>query len=370
MMEFTARRRQVYGRLGSSFLDFVDRVLFGNINILFIFLRKFHEYEDTAGLRLHSVPPDFRAMSMGFRFTLRQLRYFLAAAEAPTITAAAKKANVSQGAMAEALDELERQLGSPLFVRRKARGVFITAYGEALVEHARTVLTAAEELQSFAAGRGGFGGHATIGSYTTLAPFLLPRLADALAREHPDLHLDIVTGSGEAISRSLREGRCDIAILYSHHLAAGMDVDTLYSIGARIVLPAAHPLARRKTIFLGDLAQERLIEFDVEPALSNTRKIFHDFGVRPRLGMKADSIELIRALVARGLGYSVLLHHPPGDLSYEGIALAVRPIRGLTSFTGVVLAQAEAVRESPRHRLLRQFCLKALRHPPAVCSTK
>ena len=282
-------------------------------------------------MRLHSVPPDFRAMSMGFRFTLRQLRYFLAAAEAPTITAAAKKANVSQGAMAEALDELERQLGSPLFVRRKARGVFITAYGEALVEHARTVLTAAEELQSFAAGRGGFGGHATIGSYTTLAPFLLPRLADALAREHPDLHLDIVTGSGEAISRSLREGRCDIAILYSHHLAAGMDVDTLYSIGARIVLPAAHPLARRKTIFLGDLAQERLIEFDVEPALSNTRKIFHDFGVRPRLGMKADSIELIRALVARGLGYSVLLHHPPGDLSYEGIALAVRPIRGLTS---------------------------------------
>lgn len=307
-------------------------------------------------------------MSMGSRFTLRQLQYFLAAAEAPTLTAAAKKANVSQGAMAEALDELERQLGSPLFVRRKARGVFITSYGEALVGHARAVLTAAAELQSFAAGRGGLGEHATIGSYTTLAPFLLPRLADALAREHPDLRLDILTGSGEAISGSLRDGRCDLAILYSHHLAAGIDVDTLYTMAARIVLPAAHPLTRGKTIALGDLAQERLIEFDVEPALSNTRKIFHDFGVRPRLGMKADSIELIRALVARGLGYSVLLHHPPGDLSYEGIPLAVRPIRGLSSFTGVVLAQAEAVRESPRHRLLRQFCLKALRHPPTACS--
>lgn len=309
-------------------------------------------------------------MSPGFRFTLRQLHYFLAAADAPTISAAAKKANVSQGAMTEALDELERQLGSPLFVRRKARGVFITAYGEALVEHARSILAAADELQSFAAGRGSLGGQATIGSYTTLAPFLLPRLADALGRERPELRLDIVTGGGEAISRSLREGRCDVAILYSHHLAAGIDVDTLYTMAARVVLPASHPLARGKTIFLGDLAQERLIEFDVEPALSNTRKIFHDFGIRPRLGMKTDSIELIRALVARGLGYALLLHHPPGDLSYEGIRLAVRPIHGLTSFTGVVLAQAEAVRESPRHRLLRQLCLNALRQPPASCSTK
>lgn len=301
-------------------------------------------------------------MSTTFRFTLRQLRYFLAAAEAPTLTAAARKANVSQGAMAEALDELERQFGSPLFVRRKARGVSITAYGEALAQHARSVLAVAEELQSAATGQGGLGGHVTLGAYTTLAPFLLPRLADAFAREHPDVQLDIVTGSGEAISNSLRERRCDVAMLYSHHLTAGIDVETLYTIGARIVLPVAHPLARGRTIPLAELARERLIEFDVEPALSNTRKIFHDFGVRPRLGMKADSIELIRALVARGLGYSVLLHHPPGDLSYEGIPLAVRPIRGLTSSTGVVLAQAESVRESPRHRLLRQFCLKTLRH--------
>lgn len=306
---------------------------------------------------------------MASRFTLRQLRYFLAAAEAPSITAAAERVSVSQGAMTEALDELERQFGSPLFVRRKARGVSITAYGEALVVHARAVLAAAEELQSAATGHGGLGGHATLGSYTTLAPFLVPRLADAFAREHPDVHLDIVTGREEAISRRLRDGHCDLAILYSYHLAAGIDVDTLYTVAARIVLPGAHPLARKKKISLGDLAQERLIEFDVEPARSNTRRLFHDLGVRPRLGMKADSIELLRALVARGLGYGVLLHHPPGDLSYEGMPLAVRPIRELTSATGVVLAQAQSVRNSPRHRLLRQFCLGVLRDPPAAVRT-
>lgn len=298
---------------------------------------------------------------MSSRFTLRQLRYFLAAAEAATLTAAAARASVSQGAMTEALDELERQFGSPLFIRRKARGISITAYGEALATHARAVLAAAEELQGAATGQGGLGGHATLGSYTTLAPYLLPRLADAFAREHPDVHLDIVTGSEETISRSLREGRCDVALLFSYHLAAGIDVDTLYAIAARVALPAAHPLARRKTVSLADLAPDRLIEFDVEPALSNTRKIFHDLGVRPRLGMKADSIELVRALVGRGLGYAVLLHHPPGDLSYEGMPLAVRPIRGLKSSTGVVLATAQSVRDSPRHWLLRQFCLKALR---------
>lgn len=301
---------------------------------------------------------------MTSHFTLRQLRYFLAAAEAATLTAAAEAASVSQGAMTEALDELERHFGSPLFIRRKARGISITAYGEALAAHARAVLAAAEELQGAATGRGGLGGHATLGSYTTLAPFLLPRLVDAFGREHPDMRLDIVTGSEEAISRSLGEGRCDMALLFSYHLAAGIDVDTLYTIVARVVLPAAHPLASGKTISLGELAQDRLIEFDVEPARSNTRQIFHDLGVRPRLGMKADSIELVRSLVGRGLGYAVLLHHPPGDLSHEGMPLAVRPIRGLRSSTGVVLAQAQSVRDSPRHRLLRQFCLKALRRPP------
>lgn len=302
-------------------------------------------------------------MSLASRFTLRQLRYFLAVAEAPTITAAAEKVNVSQGAMAEALDELERQFGAPLFVRRKARGVSITAYGDALTTHARAVLTAAEELQSAASGHGGLGKYATLGSQTTLAPYLLPRLANAFAQSHPEVHLDIVTGGEEVISRNLREGRCDIAILYGYHIAIGIDVEILYTIVPRVVLSAAHPLASKRAVSLGDLAQDQLIEFNMEPALSNTRRVFHDLGVRPRLGLKADTVELLRALVARGLGYAVLLHHPPGDLSSEGLPLAVRPIRGLTSTTNIVLAQAKSVRKFARHRLLRQFCLEILRHP-------
>ncbi len=296
------------------------------------------------------------------RFTLRQLLYFLAIAEAPTLSAAAERLNISQGALTEALDELERQLSATLFVRRRAQGVTITVIGQALVSHARAVLAAAEELQNVAAGRSDrLAGRVAIGCYTTLAPFLVPRLVAAFERHHPEVDLVIYDGSGEDVSARLRDGQCDLALLYDYNLTADTAWDLLYSATARVVLPASHTLATDKDVALGDLASEPLIEFEVEPALSNTRRIFRELGIVPRLGRRARSIELVRALVGHGLGYAILLHHPPGNLTYEGLPLTVREIRGLASGSDVVLARSGAIRVSERDEALRGFCLASLR---------
>lgn len=301
------------------------------------------------------------------RFTLRQLQYFLAVAEAPTISAAAERLNISQGAATEALDELERQLSAALFVRRRAHGVTITTIGRTLIPHARAVLSAAEDLQSIAAGKGDrLAGQVVIGCYPTLAPYLVPKLVSAFERTHPEVDLMVFEGSGGDIAARLHEGQCDLALLPDYDLPEDTIWDQLYAQKARVVLPAKHRLASGRDVRLGDLADEPLIQFEVEPALGNTRQIFRDLGVTPRLGQRARSIELVRSLVGRGLGYAILLHHPPGDISYEGRPLAVRPIRGLARVTNMVLARSDRIRASGRSEVLRAFCLASLRAPPGI----
>ena len=123
------------------------------------------------------------------------------------------------------------------------------------------------------------------------------------------------------------------------------------------MLPADHALAASAEIDLAVMAREPLVQFDVEPSLSNIRRIFERLGVAQRRGLCAPTIELVRSLVGHGFGYAVLLHHPPGDISYEGKPLAVREIKGLDLSYDVVLARSVESKPNRRSEELRQFCL-------------
>ncbi|MFB9950638.1 LysR family transcriptional regulator [Rhizobium puerariae] len=292
------------------------------------------------------------------RFSLRQIRYFLAVAEARTISEAAVRLAISQGALTEALDELERQMAVRLFVRRRAHGVSLTRSGRELIAHARALMAAAAEFQAAAENRGSaLAGRVSIGCYMTLAPFVMPALIGAFRTHHPSVELDVFYGSGEEIGQRLHEGHLDFGLVYDFNLSAATACDPLYRVRPRIVLPAEHPLAAAPEIDLAAMAGEPLVQFDVEPALSNTRRIFETLGVPLRQGLSAPSIELVRSLVGHGFGYAVLLHHPPGDLSYEGKRLAVREIAGLDFAYDVVLARSTYLRATQRSEELRRFCL-------------
>lgn len=292
------------------------------------------------------------------RFSLRQIRYFLAVAESRTISEAAIRLSISQGALTEALDELEKQMAVRLFVRRRAHGVSLTRSGSELIAHAKALMTAAADLQFAAEKRGGsLAGRVSIGCYLTLAPFVIPALIGAFRKHHPSVELDVFYGSGEVISQRLSEGHLDLALLYDFNLGSGTACDLLYHVKPRIVLPADHPLASQPSIRLSDLSNEPLIQFDVEPAISNTRKIFEEQGVPHNPAMRAPSIELLRSLVGHGYGYAVLLHHPLSDMSYEGRQLAVRDIADCALTYNVVLARSTYLRETSRSRDLKRFCL-------------
>ena len=85
------------------------------------------------------------------KFTLRQLSYFIAAADTGSITLASKRANISQPAISTAISHIERELKVQLFLRHHAQGLSLTPAGRTLLRETKQLLKQAEGLYSAAA---------------------------------------------------------------------------------------------------------------------------------------------------------------------------------------------------------------------------
>lgn len=262
------------------------------------------------------------------RFTLRQLSYFIAVVEAGTLRAAAERLNISQSALSQGLTEFERDLNATLLIRRRSQGVRLTNLGRDVLEIARATLQNAAALSAQAGGKAtSISGTITIGCYSTLAPFVIPPLVADLRSRNPDLQVEILDGALDEILPLMHQGRCEVGFFYSSDVIPGISYEALYEIRPHVLLPAHHKLAKLKKVDLRDLVDEPMIFFDAQPARRNTQLVFDDVGVAPtNITARVSNFELVRSLVGRGLGYSVMIQRPPVSKSYEGYEVVERGI--------------------------------------------
>lgn len=294
-------------------------------------------------------------------FSLRQLEYFVAVANTGSMSAAAVQCHASQAGISTAITDLERRLGVQLLVRRRAKGVFLTEAGARVLEHAQDVLARAEDLGASArAEKGRLAGRLTIGCYATLSPFLIPPLVDGFTRLHPAVDLHFVDGSQEEIRAALLEGACDLAFLYETGAEAGLVRTTVRANKPYVILPPGHPLADRAAVSLTELADEPLIVYAAPPAPGNADRWMHSVGVKPHIRYRTSSIETVRSMVARGLGYSMLVQRWPTDTSFEGLPLASVPISDPLDEVKVVIAHAMSVTPTHRARAFAEYARETL----------
>ena len=290
-------------------------------------------------------------------FTMRQLEYFDATARAGSLAAAAARCNVSASALALALDELESHLALKLFVRKKARGVTLTPAGARLLSHARQVLSGAETLAA-AAWRvsSSLSGRLAIGCFPTLAPFFLPGIMQTFQRRHTELTLELVEAAAPELDELMLQGRIDVALKYSVDVSDRFAFDPVREFRPYVLVAADHPLASRGRIQLGELVAEPMILLDLHPSRLNTEQIFSKLKLTPRVGRTATNFELVRCLVGRGLGYSVLFQRPASTVSYDGNHLAVLELEERVPGTVVGLVRpADAPRTARYDALLAYF---------------
>jgi DNA-binding transcriptional LysR family regulator len=289
-------------------------------------------------------------------FTIRQLEYFDAVASEGSMAAASERCHVSASALALALDELEDRLATQLFVRRKGRGVALTAAGSRLLAHARRILSdgealAADASQAATSLTGRFG----VGCFSTLAPFFLPGIMGEFQAGNPGLNVEIVEGAAPELHELLLQGRLDVALLYSVDVSPQLVFEPVRDYRPYAMVAEGHPLAGRGSVRLAELADEPLILLDVHPSRLNTEHIYADLGLKPRIGHLTTSFELVRCLAARGLGYAVLFQRPASPLTYDGRKLMVLEIDEDAPRAVVGLARSAGSPPTVRYGALHRF---------------
>ncbi|HVV24611.1 MAG TPA: LysR family transcriptional regulator [Pseudonocardiaceae bacterium] len=208
------------------------------------------------------------------RLETRELAYFLAVADELHFGRAATRLGVAQPALSKAIRQLERRLGVTLF-ERTSRAVALTDAGRVLTREARVALDAvsAAELRTRRAGT------CTPRLLLAMKPGgdagLLPAILAAYDREPDVLPAEVVFDAHAA--RLLRDGHADAALLYSPpDDLHGLDTETLLTEAPVAVLPASHPLARRTTLRMADLAAENLHRKPSDPgALRPLSELMH-----------------------------------------------------------------------------------------------
>lgn len=294
------------------------------------------------------------------RYTLRQLAYFVAVANAGTISEAAARMHVSATAVSAALDELERIFGAQLTVRRKAHGVTLTPAGSFLRENAATLLRDADELELNAASGGTeLSGRLAIGCYVTVAPTILPALLAGFSERHPKVRLDFVEGTQDEVQERLFAGELDLAVVYDMDLRRGLSARELYRVPAYALLPQGHRFKDSPAVTLTDLAAEPMILLDAPPSSSHTMSLFDRAGVVPNIRYRTADFELTRSLVGRNMGYTILVQRPVVDASYEGLPLMAKPITPAVPPVGVKIVWPSAVRLTDRAQAMVDFAVEA-----------
>jgi DNA-binding transcriptional LysR family regulator len=295
------------------------------------------------------------------RFTLRQLQYFVAAAEAGSVTDAALNIPVSQSSVSSAITQLEAALGVQLLIRHHAQGISPTAEGRQFLDRARALLREADELERFASElTADLSGTLHLGCLVTLAPLVSPHLGQGFRERHPAVSLELVEAGQAELVSGLRSGALSVALTYDLDLDADLSFAPLSSLPPFALLAADHPLAASAAVTLADLAGEPLVLLDLPHSREYFSGLFAAAGVEPAIAHRSIHPEVIRTMVANDFGYSIVNARPRVDVALDGRPLVMRPIAGEPRPMIMGLARLQSLRPTRLVEAFEQHCRAAI----------
>ncbi|WP_347309920.1 LysR substrate-binding domain-containing protein [Defluviimonas sp. SAOS-178_SWC] len=293
------------------------------------------------------------------KVSLRQISYFVAAAETGSIAEAARLANVAQPSVSWAILKMEELLDLELFVRQHAKGVSLTAAGHRLLPQARNLLRQAEDFEALARVQGHeLTGTLTVGCYSTLAPVYLPRIIAEFARQHPRVKLEIHEDTVDDMLEKLTTGEIEVALAYDIDLPDEFLKLRIHTAPPQAVLPEGHRLLDRPAVSLAELRDEPFILLNSKPAERYFLTLFDVVGIAPQIAHTAQSFEVVRSLVGQGRGYSILVTRPLSDMTYDGIRIHYRPLTDELPMQHMCTVRAPTSRLTRRCQTFQDICVK------------
>ena len=259
---------------------------------------------------------------------LKQLRIFLAVAEELHFGRASERLHMAQPALSAQVRSLEGRLGVKLF-ERTTRTVSLTRAGEVFLPEAKATIAQAEAAEAAARAVGGDGGDLLkIGGVDSATAGILPKVIRAFRRDHADIEIKVFELLSAPALHGLANRSLDVAFVRVPPGEEFLEHRFVFSEPIIVALPADHPAASDAEVSLETVASEPL----VIPARSH-RPILFDViqnhfsraGLSPRILQEANERHMIIAMVAAGLGVSLV---PQWVSQFQRTDVVYRPLKG------------------------------------------
>ena len=253
---------------------------------------------------------------------LRRLEYFLAVARERNFTRAAERVHIAQPALSRQVRLLEKELGVEL-LRRTTHAFELTEAGQYLLDRGPALLDASDELwrsvRSFA---GGGRGQLVIAYGASASYETAPRLLAGLAERLPQLVLSTEVRTAPQILDGVKRRAIDVGLVRCASEDPELTVRAVRLEPQGVLMAREHPLAVRERVELAKLSDQVLLLHDraANPGhYDAVLQLFAQFGLEPRVQVRALSFDLVQTPVANGEAVAIV-----GASSLVGLAESLR----------------------------------------------
>jgi len=273
---------------------------------------------------------------------LRHLRYFVAVAEAGSLTlAAGRRLHTAQPSLSRQIRDLEYEIGVQLLTR-STRGIELTAAGRAFLDHARLALTQVDAARE-AARRAAQPAKPVfaLGFLTGQEMDWLPEAMNILRDELPNLDVTVSSDYSPRLADALMRGKLDLAFMRPEAQMPDLEYKVIVKEPLVVVLPSDHRLASREAIALQDIVGEIFLGMsDTAPTL---QVVIDDYlkraGIDLRPAHKVDNIAMAMSLVASTRGVTLT---PAYAKNFLPSSVTSRPLAGEPPTIDLVIGYSRA----------------------------
>jgi len=289
----------------------------------------------------------------------RQLRYFLAVAEHLHFTIAAERLGMAQPPLSQQIIKLEREIGTKLFIRHPRR-VELTEAGVIFKERAQRVLDDANDaLEHVKMAARGESGHLSIGfAGSTVFHPTVARLLRRFREDYPGVKIRTEESNAAALVGKLADAQVDCAMIRLPLDCGDAIVTPLLQEKMIAVLPSGHPLGRRRSIDLKQLAGDPFILYPraIGPELYDAIiSACRAAGFSPKIEMESPQISSGVNMAAAGFGVAII-PESIGQFRAEGVTYQDISNKDLgTAIALITRPREKSVTVNNFRELVRQF---------------
>ena len=287
---------------------------------------------------------------------MQQVRYFVALAQELNFTRAADRCNVSQPALTRAIQQLEHELGGPLFHRERGN-THLSELGRMMLPYLETIHAQTQAAREQAKSVKKLEGTTlTIGTMCTIGPQLIAGLLIRFRAAHPEVEVQVIDAGAPEMIDKLEKGELEIAVVgVPEELPDTLHQLPIFEERFVILLPPNHRLCAKNPIHAADLHDEPYVSRSNCEVFEPVRADLNGRGIFLRKVFSSPRDDWVQGMIKAGLGLGFFPEFAVSDPD-----LVVRPLIEPSFSRSIYLA---TVRGRPHSPAVGAFVQEARRYP-------